>query len=112
MITKIHISIFRKLPEASHNHSHDHDISFEKLSETSHNHSHDHDNDRHEKRNRSVMIMTDRHHHSHDHDPVADLLHFWVIATALFTFITPPMAIFFYVGINKSHSSTGEVRGS
>ena len=59
-----------------------------------------------------VMIMTDRHHHSHDHDTVTDLLRFWVIATALFTFITPPMAIFFYVGINRSHLSAGEVRGS
>ena len=58
------------------------------------------------------MIMTDRHHHSHDHDTVADLLHFWVIAMALFAFITPPMAIFFYVGINRSHLLAEEARGS
>ena len=45
IITKIKIFIFEKLPEASHNYSHDHDILFGKLFETSHNHSHDHDND-------------------------------------------------------------------
>ena len=65
---------------------------------------------------RPVMIMTDHHHHSHDHDNdhdmVADLLRFWVIATALFTFITPPMAIFFYVGINRSHLLAEEAKGS
>ena len=52
-----------------------------------------------------IMIMTDRHNHSHNHDTVTDLLHFWVIAMALFAIITPPMAIFFYVDINRSHLS-------
>ena len=59
-----------------------------------------------------IMIMIDRHHYSHDHDTVAGLLRFWVIATTLFAFIIPPTTIFFYMGINRSHLSDGEVRES
>ena len=40
------------------------------------------------------------------------MLLLYVIATDLFGFITLPTAIFFYVGINRSHLSAGNKRGS